>query len=233
MPLKIPERERPRLARLMRTTADVRNALLTTLGKCKPSLGQRGIIEEAVSALAGTLDAASVRDIVSFIVSLYWVRADSNVSAETLAADVVLNAQDAADPELQNPHGGWQEFERFLVQLLSLDETVGLSAKALFLVYQEPRHYHKGRILSDARPIFVSAPEAAPALFVLRHTLQIEFHENGKDQEWFISMDIDDLKNLRNVVDRALEKHRSLSTLLQKTEVPVLSWTENYDVDES
>jgi hypothetical protein len=109
-----------------------------------------------------------------------------------------------------------------LVELLSVEGCLSITAKARFVAYQSPRVYHSARIFTDARPIFSRDAAGPPSAFIVTHTLKIDTHENAKDHEWFATLDSRDLKALKAVVDRALEKEESLRQSLSKTEVPIL-----------
>lgn len=176
------------------------------------------------------MDAAATRGVVRFLVSIYYLRADRGESPERLAEELTQAAQDSGDARLQKPVEGWEKFRKRLSEILSLDETLGVSSKAAFVAMQAPRHLHGVRVLTDARPVFADDAAMPPSALVIVHTLQLEVHEDGDERDYFVQLDFDDLHELRHAVDRALKKERSLKELLKKTGVTTFSSQEPKDV---
>jgi hypothetical protein len=146
---------------------------------------------------------------------------DSNANPAEAAAETVAAIK--KDGALGAPSDGWASFETRLAQLLS-EKSLGISAKAGDVAMQTSRHVHGLRVLTDARPIFGENAKDGPRAFAILHTLQIEYYEDGQNREWFISLDADDVDNLRNISERAIAKESSLRASLERSDLPVLSW---------
>lgn len=225
MQLRIPSSERTKLAKLVQLPSASLAALKTALSDCPPKLRTDGLVK-ALEGKVADVDGATLSEIIHLLVSLAWVRADTELDAKTFAHDVVTAAKDITD--IGSPDGGdWDAFEAKLADLLALERSLGITAKALFIAYQFPRHFHAVRILSDARPIYSSDPSEPPSAFIVAHTLKIDFHENGKDHEWFATLDCKDLEALKDAAERALAKDKSLKLLLAKTDISVLNGEDN------
>jgi hypothetical protein len=86
---------------------------------------------------------------------------------------------------------------------------------------QNPRNFQSARIVTDIRPVFSDKVSAPPLGAVIVETLQIQtWTRDGSSELIFVSMDETDLLQLRETVDRALVKTRTLSTLLSDQNLP-------------
>ena len=163
------------------------------------------------------------------LLTLYWLRADLHLEAEEFIDELFQAADESGDERLTPQPGGWGDLKERLSRLLSLERSLGVTAKALYLAYQFPRHYHGAQVLTDARPVFTTNPAEPPAAFIIGHTLQIQVHDDGEDCRWFVMLNTDDLVDLKRVIERAIEKEQSLKQLMSSTGVPTLEWTRGQD----
>ena len=83
--------------------------------------------------------------------------------------------------------------------------------------------------MTDARPVFTHAPTEGPAAFMVIHTLALDVHASENDHRWFVALDSNDLRSLRDAIDRAIAKEESLVSSLDKTGIPTLRWREDSD----
>lgn len=90
------------------------------------------------------------------------------------------------------------------------------TASAVELLTQHDRNYQTARIVTDVRPVF-DDPSKAPAGAVLVQMLQVfTWDREGQREPVYVAMDRWDLEELRGVIDRALEKTRTLEEWLDK-----------------
>lgn len=107
------------------------------------------------------------------------------------------------------------QFRERLLKLLNV-EALTLVNKADVLRSEHPYTFCAARILTDIRPVFGKDVCVVPPALVLTHTLKIEYHaELGDHREFFISLRSGDIELLREVLDRAELKIRSLETMLK------------------
>ncbi len=69
---------------------------------------------------------------------------------------------------------------------------------------------HASKILSDLRYVFKSDPEEEPYGAVIVHLLKLTYHEDTEHKEFFVAMDDGDLRHLKEVIERAEKKARTL-----------------------
>jgi hypothetical protein len=118
-------------------------------------------------------------------------------------------------PDLRLPHAERAQFKEKLVTLLGA-EVFGIVSKAWDLRTDDERVFCHARILTDLRPVFGQTIEEGPMAMVVVHLLKLAFHRGfEKHQEFYVSLDGDDLKTLRAVIDRAEAKARTLKSSIK------------------
>lgn len=130
--------------------------------------------------------------------------------AEDIAGEIVQQIHVSGDHFDKVP-----SFKEFIIKILDNRDRLGLSAKASKLISESARLFMFSEIYSDIRPIFSNidigkAPEAA----VITHTLKVHTHVDGSLEDIYMGMDINDLHELKNIVQRAIDKHDVLEKLL-------------------
>lgn len=224
MSFRIPPSEREYVAAFVATKPEILDALVTAIQACSPVLLHGDLSAELTKRLQDIpgADQAVIDAALRTLFALYGVlREGQGLDAEAASAEALKTFQKG---DFGSPADGWQAFQRRLQKLLSDDRVLGLSAKAVSVATENPRHAQGFRVLTDARPIFGDDPATGPLAFAIIHTLQVQYFENNKISEWFVALDVEDLENLRDTALRALAKERSLKRSIKRLEVPVLSW---------
>jgi hypothetical protein len=225
MLFRIPPSEREYVATFVTTTPEVLDALVNAIQACSPVLLQGDLSAEVSKRLVDVAGAdkpvidAALRTLFAMYGVLRENQGMSAAEASTEALEAIRKGE-----KYGTPPDGWDAFRGRLERLLSDDRVLGLSAKAVSVATENPRHVHGFRVLTDTRPIFGGEPAAGPLAFAIIHTLKVQYYENNQVQEWFVALDGDDLENLRDTALRALAKERSLKASVERLGVPVLSW---------
>jgi hypothetical protein len=227
MALRIPDRDKDRLAALIKLDPTTLDVLYDELKDRPPRLR----VSELVSDIKEHVQVPqkTLGDVLSLLLTLYGIKADQEFSAERLVDELFRAMEESGDERLAPPSGGWETIHGRLTRLLSLERSLGVTSKALFIAYQLPCHLHSSRVLTDARPVYTPNPSEPPAAFIINHTLKLQVHDDGEDHDWFLSLNTEDLETLKKVIDRALEKEKSLKGLMAKTGVPILEWREDVE----
>ncbi len=152
--------------------------------------------------------------IAEAIVVLYGAKSVKDISVEEFA-DKVCDAMEGLDsPELRLPKTEREQFKRKLIILLGAN-VFGIATKIVDLRTDDERVFCHARILTDLRPVFGPRIEEGPQGMVIVHLLKLGYHSAAqKHQEFFVSLDSDDLRTLRNLIDRAEAKSKSLKASL-------------------
>jgi hypothetical protein len=199
-----------RLKLLIDMAADDRAKVATALGQLLPAFE----VEEDISAAikkSGITDAKQAEEYQRAVMGLVYLQANSTDSKQDEflgdVVDAIVRARgDAGTDEAKAVS------KSALAELLT--KPLSVSAKASVLLLDSERGFSRAKIISDIRPVFgqdVSSPDIE-AVFIV-HTLQISYHGN-EEGEFFLSLSTSDVKRLRAVIDRALEKAEGLAKVV-------------------
>jgi hypothetical protein len=99
-------------------------------------------------------------------------------------------------------------------------EALRSTANAVDLLTQNRLNYASSRSFSDVRPVFDDDVHTVPTGAVIVETLQLRtWSKDGSTDILHIAMDESDLREIRDVLDRALEKTETLKTLLRSQQI--------------
>jgi hypothetical protein len=146
--------------------------------------------------------------LVDSILALCVVRAAQAVAPERLAAELAAAQELPFDTEPLRAL-----FVQRIISLISLDSLTEV-AKAVDLVADNDKVFGAARVITDIRPVFVDDPTAPPTGAVVIHTLKIEFMTDVGPNAAYYVLDDADLRELRNALDRAIDKSTTIQTLL-------------------
>jgi hypothetical protein len=107
--------------------------------------------------------------------------------------------------------------DRLRVELQRLIETPAIysAAAAIDLLTQHERNYSSARVVTDVRPVFSSDVEEQPTGAVIVETLHLQtWDRDGNSETLHVAMDDVDLRELRDVIERALVKAETLREML-------------------
>jgi hypothetical protein len=99
-------------------------------------------------------------------------------------------------------------------RLLSLDQSLGVSAKATQLLLRHKNPLLTARIFTDIRPVFTGEENPTPRAAVVVHTLELVTRTDGSQFSHYVALDSTDLQTLKRIVDRAIRKEASLRTIM-------------------
>ena len=219
MNLRIPPPFKTPVAELAAMRPEKRQQLIEII-RAAP-LGQDRATLAARIASETKLDKERAVSIVSMLMSLYRVIQDTPID------EFVGQVCDAARTSVRvdTESIDWSSFKEDLTALLSSNETFGVMAKAHDIQKQQAHVYCNARILTDIRPVFKKDAADGPTAAFVTHTLRISTHDEGDfstAKDFFVSLDEDNLKELRRLVDRAVTKAEALKSLLQSANVACL-----------
>lgn len=216
--LEIPSEEQGMLASLVRLSDQSLGELESALREVKPTLDK----EILISQLRENPGLARVSDLDGIVASLiniagtaYSAGVDTddviNAAIQTIRSDDVVELSD-------------EESETLRLRLASLEklEAVQLIAKASELLKANERTFHSVRIVSDLRPICLGEDTKIGGAVIV-HQLAVRSTRNGRREVTFFALDSTDLKELNEVIFRAIKKDKALRDLAVCSKTPVLS----------
>lgn len=112
--------------------------------------------------------------------------------------------------------------ERLRGRVLALlnSRAIATTASAVELLTQHERNYQTARVFTDIRPVFQERVTDPPTGAVIVEMLQIQtWDREGEGETLYVAMDESDLIELREVVNRALEKTATLRRFLTEQDM--------------
>ena len=147
--------------------------------------------------------------------SMYRVRAYAEVPLEEFATDVCEALVEHSDLKLEEV----PQFRERLTRVLDI-ETLNIAAKASILLDEHEHLFCSVRIITDARPVYGKSVSEPPEAMVITHILKIDYHgAGGRLHEMYIGLGSNDIKELRNALDRAEEKAKSLQAAFEASKI--------------
>ncbi|MEH1942662.1 MAG: hypothetical protein V7L01_20935 [Nostoc sp.] len=220
--LEIPEKYKPGFKQLVTVDARTVDELIDALRQAPPSL----LIEDLASIVASQVEALTVEeveDLIEALISLYNLRDYLEVPTNKIVERISQAVQN--DEDLPNLSGREkQEFERRLAAFLEFDGVLSVTSKAINVMRDHERIFTGSRVLTDMRPIFERDLEKGPAAVVIVHMLKIEYADLEGTHEFFVALDSIDLEELRQQLDRADQKGKSIKLMLGRANIPYLNY---------
>lgn len=85
-----------------------------------------------------------------------------------------------------------------------------LTVKAMDLLSETTNMFIESRILTDVRPMFERYSDELNGNALIVHQLRIEYILNDESAKFFVSLDLDDLKKLKENIERAMNKQAAI-----------------------
>lgn len=204
--LAIPKEQRPLLNRIRTISEDSFNALVGLLeGKIAPSF-------------TGT-ERHELEELKDLVTELYSVRAYFHMTVEQFAAATATALQETE--AFHSDQVG--AFKQRLQRLLTIP-SVSISQKAESLKAEYEHIFSTARILTDARPVYSADLSKPPTAALIIHTLRVSYlDETSRNREIYFAMDDDDIAMLRELLDRAKSKSKSLESVFSAANIPVMN----------
>lgn len=210
--LTVPPRHDAGLQAVLRMEDEELARLASVLESTQPTL-ERSAFARTVADKLGMRSRESDR-IVSFLVSLYTVRANLDLEIPVFADAFKGIARELAEEgRIDATEAQLDALPSRLERLLGLEDTVGVVSKAIYLWSQHENVFSDAQILTDVRPVFQSDATVAPAAAMIVHKLRITYRrpQERYAQDIFLALDSEDIASLRRALDRAEKKAQSLS----------------------
>jgi|GEM_PF-5404722 len=102
--------------------------------------------------------------------------------------------------------------------------SVEISGKARSVIQDHANVFCAARVFTDLRPVFTEH-ELRPQAGVIVHQLKLSYHTgaDGDIEQFFLTIDAEDLRSLRDSLDRATRKEQQLEQAIGTSGMMVLS----------
>jgi hypothetical protein len=210
--IAIPEKYLEGMQVLLRLSKDEVQAIVDTLSSTEAGASTRQL-SATVSQTFTELSNEQVYQALTALRSLYSVYTNSELSLKAFIKQLIPALEDLSGEPVSKT--GRKAIVSAFESMLGVTK-VAVYAKMQSLSTGGGASFCKARINTDLRPVFING-EDKPRGFMLVHRLQLGFHrEDGEHQDFFISMDEEDLQALRHAVDEAERKYQGLQATIEK-----------------
>jgi hypothetical protein len=197
--IRIPDGDKQNITNLFALSEQDTAKLAAALVQAKPMVSLREFTEQVrVEGVEQTVVEGVIEVLISLLVAAeVRQRSADELASEVVSAAIAQNISTKADSEAR------------LTQLMTADSALCITAKAIALSNEHERIFSSARVLTDMRPIFSGTPPQ-PKAAVITHTLRIESHKAEGHTSEFFGLDLNDLRTLRDALDRAISKEESI-----------------------
>ena len=214
--LKLPEAYGDALRSLADLEPAQVDALAIALKDAEPTLRPWDFAQQIAKRVND--DGRFTEEIVRLLTGLHITKVRRNLSADQLIEDVRRALNAAEDDKSRQILDQWHGVAERLQRLLGVDQALSISAKALDVLFQNEHTLCTQRVITDLRPVFSAQPGDGVDAAVIVHTLKLTYHQDDGQtlKDIYVAMDGQDLKRLRETLERAEAKAASLRQLMVK-----------------
>jgi hypothetical protein len=216
MAFKIPREEQENLIKLFKLNDAQYQEIIAIIKNIDLNLNINDLILMITSKI-DSIPIEEARKIVPSIIHLNYTFYKSDMPLEKFVDKIFLSFEEFKITEDKE-----KIYKARLKHILDIDKIKLISKSSDLLTQHENVLCGDTRIFTDIRPVFGDSPENPPIGFLLVHKLKIQYMNNDEMKEIFISMDTKDIKLLKEVLDRADAKAKSLESVINRTAIPYI-----------
>lgn len=222
MQLQIPHRFENSLVDFLSMSRDVRKIFMDAIQTAPIMLSQRKLAKHIAPKIE--FDKNKIAGIVAMLASLYRTMEDTPIDEFVDDVyDAAITLEKISTIEIE-----WDDIKNDLKTALSSDHTFGVTSKAMDILGHYPNTYCSSRLITDIRPVFGQDTNECPPASMVVHTLRISSHQETQGTtDYYVSLDSQDLKELRRIIERALKKETTLKSVIKDTKMQYLDLEEN------
>jgi len=197
----------------------------TALAQVKPEFNAQELAKSLIRHCS-PLDPKLVFDITVILIEVYRTGEPQKPFETFLDRDVRPALQSgrlfSENPEEREQQ--WTRLRQFLLGALQLEYVIGTTAKAGTVLTEHERIFDDAKILTDFRPIYHADVAERPNAGIIIHMLKMT-HRDKQDRHFdaYYALDSNDLEKMRNVLNRAAEKEKTLRQTMEDAGLSVLS----------
>lgn len=204
--INIPEGVLPGFNIILSLSPEELNKLISYLNEIP--LGTIG--RKMVDDLTPMLGAKNSYEITKTLTSFSELLEDQNVNYTELASNLTLSYQEietgnAKDEQIET-------LQKNLVEIFSSSKNLTLSLKARDLVLENDNLFDSCKVVTDLRLVFADELEDRKRHGVTIHRLRIEYRRERMLKEIFLSLDLQDLKKMKDELERAIKKEEIIKS---------------------
>lgn len=217
--LRMPKKEMETLKKFISFPAEQQDLFIQKLNILSPE-SPLGVINEILENT--DFKKEDIRKFLDFADSFYtnyYIFNKYNKSPDEYIQEVLIDSITNMDIELEiNEHT-----KNNLKQILEMEDSLGVVSKVSSLIKENPNNFANTHIITDLRHIYYNNPIRKPRYSLIKHTLILHYLDiSNQFKEKFYTLDLDDLLTLRRIVERAIEKEKSLKKLCDQKDIVII-----------
>jgi len=216
--LDIPDSEYEALKQLSKLTESQFSELVNALNAATPAFFPSAF-SKALADKTPSIPRPELARYVRLLVNLYPAKEYRKKTAEDIANDLKETIEDEKPDGF--PLDKLPELKTRLKTLFSIDRAIAVTAKATDIATDRERLCCGVKILSDIRAIFSGPADSISAALVI-HTLNISYHEGVDHKEFYVGLDKEDIRSLKEALERAEKKEHLLQSAINKSGISYL-----------
>jgi hypothetical protein len=216
--ITVPESAYPAIEGLVNLSAEDFKILLKALEQAKPAAAPH-LFWKHVAMYAPAIKTSTIKTIVNELFSMHLALEDIPVSTEQFAKS--LSEDVFSEQKLPINEADRDILRDRLTRLFELKASLRLTAKASDVSTDAQHVFYTAKILTDARPVFNESGTEIEAAVII-HNLLIHYGDASDHKNFFVTLDANDVKELRLVLDRADAKAKALQSILKRSGVSYL-----------
>lgn len=194
--------------------------LLSALSALPLSLDFDALIKE-IAPKAESFSLAKPEALGALLVSLNASRAHGDTPVPRFVNEV-LRSMERATPPIDLSGDRRSRAKDRITKLLAL-EPLSAATKAIHLQHDFERILTHSRLLTDARPVYGQDPAARPLAIIITHTLKLTYSKSDETTtDLYLALDSQDIADLKQVLNRAETKAKSLAKTFVTADIPIL-----------
>jgi len=223
MALKVPPQHIAGIKALLELPDDKVESFLAALDAAGPQFNIEDL--SSIVSSATQIPKQIVQSSIEAIASLYWTFEPAPINRlETFLDKGVYQALKRAEVfSTEGENSQWPKLKKFLLAALSHERTLGTTVKAGPVLTEHERIFDGIRVMTDLRPIYHIDVSEKPDAALVIHTMKITQRDKQRNySDLYFAMDSNDIKVLKEALERAQKKEIALRELMKDTGVKVL-----------
>ncbi len=218
--LRIPKPHQAGLAKIIALDDESMSELYAALESTGPALLPHELAEK-LEAKVSRIPQDDLQKILRSLIGIHQVRGAASASASEFAEEICRAVEESKLETLKLPPERREIFKQRVIKLLGCESSLGTTSKALDVMTEHERILCGARVITDVRPVFAD-PAEKPTAAVIVHLLKISYHQDHEHKDFYVALDSSDVRKLKEILQRAELKAKSLSTVLAGTGISIL-----------
>ena len=219
--ITIPTTQHRAVQRLFGLSPERMSRFIESIQVALPTSSFRALARQLQRKMSAPIN--SLNPILQMISALGALVEDEDLTAEEIATELIAASQeDGIDAE--PPDKDWNRLKRDLARLFDVAAPIIVTGRAASLISEHEHVFcaDNSRIISDVRPIFPAGDILKPVGAVIVHMLKLAYHQDKDTKEFFVALDTEDVRLLRDLLDRAIAKEVRINEALESSAISLV-----------